>query len=143
MKNILIINGPNLNFTGVRQKNIYGDKTIDDINDILEYEAKVLGVSLGIFSSNSECKLIDELQEAYMRGISGIIINPGALTHYSYALMDAIDAIDIPVVEVHLSNIYKRAEFWRGSVTAKACIGLISGLGYYGYILALKFLSDI
>ena len=143
MKNILVINGPNLNMLGVREPEIYGNETLEDIQNALLEEAKDQGlnVNLEFFQSNHEGAIIDRIHEAF-RDADGIIINPGAYTHYSYAIYDALKAVNLPAVEVHLSNINDRDEFRRTSVTAPACIGQISGFGGYGYVLALLALLN-
>ena len=138
---ICIIHGPNLNFTGIREKGVYGTMTLDDINNIIYDKAKEMDMQVEIFQSNFEGAIIDKLQQCYYEKIDGIIINPGAFTHYSYAIRDAISSINIPTVEVHLSNIHKREEFRHKSVTAAACIGQMCGFGYNGYILAMNALK--
>ena len=137
---ICVIHGPNLNFTGIREKNIYGAITLDEINE--KIKEKAANIEIETFQSNFEGVIIDKLQKCYNEGIDGIIINPGAFTHYSYAIYDAISSVTIPTVEVHLSNIHKREEFRHKSVTAPACIGQICGFGYRGYILAIDALKD-
>jgi 3-dehydroquinate dehydratase-2 len=133
---LLIINGPNLNLLGVREKNVYGTMSYTDICDYIYSEAEKLNVEIEIVQNNIEGEIINILHNA--RGnFDGIIINPGAYTHYSYAIHDAIKAISIPTVEVHLSNIHAREEFRSKSVTAPACIGQISGFGHYGYIMGI------
>ena len=140
MKKVLIINGPNLNLLGSREKNVYGDVNLDQIIASVKEEGKNLGMDVEAFQSNHEGCIIDRLHEA--RGsYTAIIINPGAFTHYSYAIRDAIKAIEIPTIEVHLSNIHAREEFRSKSVTAPVCIGQISGFGAEGYVLALKAVS--
>ncbi|MDO5695989.1 MAG: type II 3-dehydroquinate dehydratase [Eubacteriales bacterium] len=135
---ISVINGPNLNMVGIREENIYGRQHYDEMMDRLCRVAEEQEVALNIFQSNSEGALIDALHAAYADGADGVIINPGAYTHYSYALHDAIAAIaPIPVIEVHLSNIHAREDFRHKSVTVPACIGQICGLGAEGYELAL------
>ncbi|HHW66730.1 type II 3-dehydroquinate dehydratase [Defluviitalea raffinosedens] len=141
MKKILVIHGPNLNFLGIREKGVYGEMSFNELNDYLLKTAEEMGISLEIFQSNCEGDLIDRLQQAYYDEVDGIIINPGAYTHYSYALRDAIASINIPTVEVHLSNIHKREEFRHTSVTAPVCIGQIAGFGAYSYILGMQALS--
>lgn len=134
---ILIIHGPNLNLLGHREKEIYGEIGYVEINESLKKSARELDVELEIFQSNHEGALIDKLHDSIGK-IDGIIINPGAFTHYSYALHDAIKGIRIPTLEVHLSNIHSREEFRKHSVTAAACIGQISGLGIQSYILGIN-----
>ncbi len=141
MKKVCIIHGPNLNFTGIREKSVYGTKSLDDLNkDILE-KCDELGFEAEVFQSNYEGGIIDKLQECYFKGVDGIVINPGAFTHYSYALRDAIASVGLPVVEVHLSNIHARDEFRKTSVTAPVCIGQICGFGVNSYILGLEALK--
>lgn len=135
---IAVINGPNLNFLGIREPDIYGHETLADLEKDLKRESeKKQNVELVFFQSNSEGKLIDFLQSCYENKVDGIIINPGALTHYSYAIADAIKSISIPTVEVHISNIHAREEFRRHSVTATSCLGIIGGFGLDGYHMAL------
>lgn len=141
MKNICIIHGPNLNFTGIREKSIYGDNNFDNINKIITQEAKKYGFAVDIFQSNYEGAIIDKLQQCWNNKIDGIVINPGAFTHYSYAIRDAISSINIPTIEVHLSNIHTREEFRHKSVTAPVCIGQICGFGINSYLMGLQGLS--
>jgi 3-dehydroquinate dehydratase-2 len=142
MLKILVIHGPNLNLLGTREPGIYGRQTLKDINARLLKEAKDRDVSLTAVQTNSEGVIITLLQKA--RGkFDGIIINPAAFTHYSYAIYDTILAIGIPTIEVHLSNIHKREEFRRKSVIAPACLGQICGFGFRSYLLALSVLIDI
>ncbi len=136
---IAVIHGPNLDMLGTRETEIYGTKSLQDINDELLHEAEKYGLSLTFFQSNSEGGLIDYIH-ACKGNTDGIILNAGAYTHYSIALRDAIAAVDIPTVEVHLSNIYKREAFRHTSVIAPVCVGQISGFGYYSYILGLQAL---
>ncbi len=143
MKKICIIHGPNLNFTGIREKNIYGGNTLLEINNILINESTKYDFELDIFQSNYEGDIINKLQECWYNGIDGIIINPGAFTHYSYAIRDAISSINIKTIEVHLSNIHSREEFRHKSVTAGVCIGQICGFGINSYFLALQELFYI
>lgn len=134
---IAVINGPNLNFLGIREPAVYGYETLKDLEEGLKtYSQKKQDIELIFFQSNSEGELIDFLQSCYNK-IEGIIINPGALTHYSYALSDAIKSVSIPTVEVHISNIHAREEFRRHSVTAMNCIGIVGGFGFDGYYMAL------
>ncbi|AWZ47717.1 type II 3-dehydroquinate dehydratase [Clostridiaceae bacterium 14S0207] len=136
---ILVINGPNLNFLGIREKGVYGKETYEELCNFIENEAKSLGIDIDIRQSNIEGEIINFIQEAYEK-IDGIIINPGAYTHYSIAIFDALKSVNIDTIEVHLSNIYKREEFRHKSVTAPACVGQISGLGFLGYKLAMEAL---
>ncbi len=135
----LVIHGPNLNLLGKREPEIYGTMSLDDINAKLNEFANQNKIDLEIIQSNSEGEIIDTLHNA-MNNYNGVVINPGAYTHYSIAIFDAVSAIGLPVIEVHLSNIYSREEFRRHSVIAPACIGQITGLGWQGYILALESL---
>ena len=136
---ILIINGPNLNILGKRNKNIYGEKTQTEITKILQNEAESLGVEILTFQSNSEGKLIDYIQKQSNQ-CDGIIINPGALTHYGLSLRDALVDSELPVIEVHLSNIYAREEWRAHSVIAPISKGQITGFGWRGYVAALRML---
>ena len=136
---ILVINGPNLNLLGRREPAIYGTKTLEEINALLEEKARELGVELKFFQSNSEGSLIDFIQSEAPQA-SGIIINPGALTHYGLSLRDALADTGLPIIEVHLSNIYAREEWRRHSVIAPIARGQISGFGWRGYIAALELL---
>ncbi len=140
---IMIINGPNLNMLGVREKNIYGTRNYEDVCNHVKEEGKKRNHEILMVQSNSEGEIIDFIQKAYFEKYEGIIINPGAYTHYSYAIHDALKGFDIPAVEVHLSNIHTREEFRRKSVTAPACIGQIAGFGEYGYIMAMDALANI
>ena len=136
---ILIINGPNLNLLGKRDASIYGSETLSDINDFIKKHFDKDGFDF--FQSNHEGDIIDKVHQA-SDNYSGIVINPGAYAHYSYAIRDAIEACSIPVFEVHLSNIYDREEFRRVSVTAPACTGIITGEGKLGYIKAIEKLKE-
>ncbi|TAN19916.1 MAG: type II 3-dehydroquinate dehydratase [Actinomycetota bacterium] len=139
MERILIINGPNLNMLGQRDPAIYGSETLSDIEHMLSSVALELGIELEFFQSNYEGALIEKVHSA--RGsFVGIVINPGAFTHYSYALKDAFDSVKIPFVEIHISNIHARETFRHTSVLASDAIGQIAGLGTYGYELALRAL---
>ena len=134
---VLIIHGPNLNLLGVREPEIYGTKTLAQIDAHIQESAKSLGATVRIVQSNHEGAIIDELHRA-REGTDAIIINPGAYTHYSYAIADAIAAIGIPAIEVHLSNIGAREAFRRISVIAPVCVGSIAGFGAESYVLALR-----
>lgn len=140
---ILVLNGPNLNMVGIREKEIYGTRNYSDIVDYIKEEGAKRGHEIDVLQSNYEGQIIDWLQKAYFEQYDGVIINPGAYTHYSYAIHDAIKAIsDIPAVEVHLSNVHAREEFRHQSVTAPACIGQLCGFGEFGYILAIQALEN-
>ncbi len=138
---IFIIHGPNMNLLGKRDKKIYGSATLEDINNILYTKAKELKLEIDIFQSNCEGEIINKLHQAIDDEIDGIIINPGGYTHYSIAIRDAIEVLDIPVIEVHLSNIFGREDFRKKSVISPVCAGQISGLGLYSYVLALEGLK--
>lgn len=135
----LVINGPNLNLLGIREPGIYGGGTYEALVSRIESAARGMGVEVECFQSNHEGEIIDRIHAA-MGVFDGIIINPGAYTHYSYAILDALKAVNLPTVEVHISNIHKREEFRHTSVTAAACDGQICGLGFYGYTAALVYL---
>ncbi len=138
---ILVMNGPNINFLGIREKGIYGEENYDSLCERIHRKAEELEVEVAIFQSNSEGALIDRIQEAYGDGTDAIIINPGAYTHYSYALRDALASVQIPKIEVHISNVHQREEFRHTSVTAPVCNGQIVGLGLAGYELAMEALT--
>ncbi len=139
---LMVINGPNLNFLGIREKHIYGAKSFEQIEDYIRKSAKSLKHDIVMLQSNIEGEIINFIQRAYYEKYDGIIINPGAFTHYSYAIYDAIKSVNIDTVEVHLSHIYGREEFRQKSVTAPACIGQICGFGEYGYIMAMNALEN-
>ncbi|WP_168119260.1 type II 3-dehydroquinate dehydratase [Paenibacillus sp. HB172176] len=139
MLRILVLNGPNLNMLGVREPGIYGVDTLQSIEQRLGEKADRLGVSIDFFQTNHEGEMIDRIHSAYEQQ-DGIIMNPGAWTHYSYGIRDALSTVNIPVIEVHLSNIHKREEFRHHSVIAPISLGQIVGLGAIGYELALDAL---
>jgi 3-dehydroquinate dehydratase-2 len=136
---ILVIHGPNLNMLGKREKSIYGEKTLPEIDALLKKEAKALSIDVVTFQSNHEGALVDFIQQQ-AKSARGIIINPGALTHYGFSLLDALVDSKLPVIEVHLSNIYSREEWRTESVIAPIAEGQISGLGWRGYVAALQIL---
>ncbi|HON71771.1 MAG TPA: type II 3-dehydroquinate dehydratase [bacterium] len=138
---ILVINGPNLNRLGLREPEIYGRFTMKDLENLIREEGEALGLKVDFFQSNSEGAIIESIQNAKNK-YDGIIINPGAYTHYSIAIRDAIAGENIPTVEVHISNIYKREEFRHHSLIAPVAIGQIAGFGIYGYTLALYGLNN-
>ena len=140
-KKVLVLLGPNLNMVGIREKSIYGTETAESINEDIRRQAQERGYDCEIFQSNHEGDLIDKLHAAMGR-FDGIIINAGALTHYSYSLRDAIAAVSMPCVEVHMSNIHAREEFRHTSVIAPVCVGQIAGFGKTGYFLAMDALKD-
>lgn len=138
---IMIINGPNLNMTGKREPGVYGNMTLDSINEEIRRFALSKGAETDFFQSNHEGAIIDTIHSC--EGVyDGIVMNPGAFTHYSYAIRDAIASVSVPVVEVHISNIHAREEFRHTSVTAPVCRGQICGLGKEGYKLAVEYLAN-
>ena len=139
MKKILFLLGPNLNMVGIRDKHVYGTETADSINEQVMKWAEELGVELTIYQSNHEGDIVDRIHSAYGK-MDGIMINAGALTHYSYALRDAIEAVQIPTVETHMSNIYAREEYRRHSLLSDVCRAVLCGLGLDGYKYALDYL---
>ena len=139
---ILIINGPNLNFLGIREKNIYGTQDYDYLLRMIAEKGEQCGCQIEVFQSNHEGAIIDRIQDSYFDGTQGIVINPGAYTHYSYAIHDALASVTIPKVEIHISDITKREEFRKISVTAPACDKQIYGHGLDGYLEAVDFLLE-
>ena len=139
---ILVINGPNINMLGIREKNIYGVNDYNSLIEKIKKEASELDCQVDFFQSNIEGEIITSIQKAF--GVyDGIIINPAAYTHYSIGILDALKAVNIPAIEVHISNIHQREDFRKKSVTAEGCIGQISGLGFEGYTLALRGLVNL
>ena len=139
---ILVINGPNLNFLGIREKQVYGTASYADLVNMIEEKGKETGNEIVVYQSNHEGAIIDRIQETYFDGTEGIVINPGAYTHYSYAIHDALASVNIPKVEVHISDITKREEFRKISVTKDACEKQIYGHGLNGYLEAIEYLLD-
>ncbi len=141
-KRILVINGPNLNLLGTREKDVYGSKTLEEIAVSVNEEAAIMGLDVDFIQSNHEGEIIDCIHAARSQ-YDALIINPGAYTHYSIAIRDAIKAVELPAVEVHLSNIHAREEFRSHSVIAPVCTGQISGFGADSYLIALKAASKL
>jgi len=139
MKNVLVLHGPNLNLLGSREPDVYGRVTLDEINAKLTAQAQSSGAKLSYFQSNAEATLVERVQQARNDGTDFIIINPAAFTHTSVALRDALAAVAIPFVEVHLSNVFAREAFRKESYFSDLAVGVISGLGATGYELALQF----
>lgn len=139
MSQYVIMNGPNLNMLGVREPGIYGDASLADVEDRVRRVAEELEVEVEFFQSNHEGELIDRIHGTFNK-CAGIVINPGAFTHYSYAIRDALGAVKTPFIEVHISNIHTRESFRHTSVLAPLAVGQIAGLGIYGYELALRAL---
>jgi 3-dehydroquinate dehydratase-2 len=142
VKRILIVNGPNLNLLGKREPEIYGTRSLADLMKMVRTKARSLGVQVIAFQSNHEGELIDFLQNEGP-GSLGVVINPGALSHYSLALFDCLQSLALPTVEVHISNIHAREEFRSKTVTGRAARGVITGFGFAGYLLAMEFLIDL
>lgn len=137
----MVINGPNLNLTGIREPDVYGSQTYADLEKYIEDYAENIGVEAVVMQSNGEGEIIDFIH--YCLGTcDAIVINAGAYTHYSYAIYDAIKSVGLPTVEVHISNLHKREEFRHKSVIAPACVGQICGLGFKSYTLAMEYLAD-
>lgn len=139
---LLVINGPNLNFLGIREKSVYGNQDYQYLLDMIAKKGKDSGNEIEVFQSNHEGAIIDRIQEAYFDGTEGIVINPGAYTHYSYAIRDALASITVPKVEIHISDITKREEFRKVSVTAPVCDKQIYGQGLDGYLQAIDFILE-
>ncbi len=139
---ILVINGPNMNMLGIRQPEIYGSATYEDLKAMIQAEADRLGVEVRFFQSNHEGALVDAIQQAYFEKVDGIVINPAAYTHTSVALLDAVKAVGIPTVEVHVSDPDSREEFRHVSYIRPACVGTVRGRGLPGYLEALRMLAE-
>jgi 3-dehydroquinate dehydratase-2 len=139
MKRIVVVNGPNLNLLGKREPHIYGTRSMAELIKTIRAKARALGIEVSVFQSNHEGEIIDFLHKE-APGSLGIVINPGALSHYSLALFDCVQAVGVPTVEVHISNIHAREEFRSKSVTGRAARGVITGLGFTGYLLAMDYL---
>jgi 3-dehydroquinate dehydratase II len=142
MKRVVVVNGPNLDLLGKREPHIYGTRTQEDLKQVIQERAGHLGLEVSFFQSNHEGEIIDFLHKE-APGSVGIVLNPAALSHYSVALYDCLQALALPVVEVHISNIHAREEWRSRSVTARAARGVITGLGFAGYELALEYLAQI
>ncbi|MBE5746837.1 MAG: type II 3-dehydroquinate dehydratase [Clostridiales bacterium] len=140
----LVINGVNLNLTGKREKGVYGSASLDEINEKIAAYCKANGDNVDFYQSNIEGEIVNKLHEAFLnKAYDGILLNAGAFTHYSYALRDAIAAIDIPVAEVHMSNVHAREEFRHTSVLSEVCKGVVCGFGHGSYIAAIVGLKDV
>lgn len=138
----LVINGPNMNMLGIRQPEIYGRETYEDLCAMIRAEAERLGVTVSFFQSNHEGALVDAIQQAYFNHVDGIVINPAAYTHTSVALLDALKAVAIPAVEVHISDVSQREDFRKISYVRSACIATIAGHGFDGYLEAMGLLKE-
>ena len=139
-RRVVVVNGPNLNLLGTREPHIYGTRSLADLEAAVRARANALDLDVSFFQSNDEGEIIDYLQQ-HAPGSIGIVLNPAALTHYSVALYDCLQALALPVVEVHISNIHAREEWRSKSVTARAARGVITGLGFAGYELAMEYLA--
>ena len=139
---LLVINGPNLNFLGIREKSVYGTQDYEYLCNLILEKGKKDGHEITLFQSNHEGAIIDRIQEAYFDKTEGIVINPGAYTHYSYAIRDALASITVPKVEIHISDITQREEFRKISVTAPVCDKQIYGQGLDGYLQAIDFIAS-
>ena len=138
---ILVLNGPNLNMLGIREPEIYGGKTYQDLVRMIEHKAEALGITVDVRQTNHEGILVDWIQEAYGRA-DGIVINPAAYTHTSVAILDAVKSVSIPTVEVHISDVSKREDFRQVSYIRQACVKTIAGHGFEGYLEAMEFLAE-
>ena len=137
--NLLVINGPNINFLGIREKSVYGTEDYDYLLEMIAKKGEAENCRIEVFQSNHEGAIIDRIQDAYFDGTQGIVINPGAFTHYSYAIRDALASITVPKVEIHISDITKREDFRKISVTAPVCDRQIYGQGLAGYLEEIDF----
>ena len=142
MQKVAVIHGPNLNMLGLREPEIYGTTNLEMLNDDIKTKAEELNLEIEIIQSNHEGEIVDFLHQNY-KNLSGVVINPGGLTHSSVVLRDALSSVRLPVIEVHISNIHRREEFRKKSITAGAAVGQITGLGVYGYLLALEGLKEV
>ncbi len=142
MKKIMIINGANLNFLGIREKEIYGNFNYDNLCDYIKSYPEFQNINFTFLQSNIEGEIVNFIQKAYYEKFDAIVINPGGYTHTSVAIFDAIKAVSIPTVEVHISNIHQREDFRAKCIIAGACIGQITGLGKFSYILGIKYLME-
>lgn len=143
MNKILVVNGPNLNFLGIREKSIYGEDNYNHLVEMITKKGNALGVETEVYQSNHEGAIIDKLQASYYdKSIIGVVINPGAFTHYSYAIYDALKSVFVTKVEIHISNIQEREDFRKTSVTAPACDKQIYGHGLNGYLEAMDFVME-
>ena len=139
---LLVLNGPNLNMLGIREKNIYGAETYEDLKNLIEKTFAENGIEGEIYQSNHEGDLVDRIQQAYFDGTDGIVINPAAYTHTSVAILDALKAVMLPAVEVHISDVSQREDFRQISYAGKACVKTIMGKGFQGYVEAIRFLME-
>lgn len=140
---LLVINGPNLNFLGIREPGIYGKNDYNTLVQMIKEKAKEMEIEVQLYQSNMEGEIINRIQQAYYDKVDAIIINPGAYTHYSYAIRDALASMKVPIIEVHISNVHQREEFRQVSVTASVCTGQVVGLGIQGYLLAMDALKQM
>jgi 3-dehydroquinate dehydratase-2 len=140
---ILVINGPNINFLGIREKSIYGAQDYDSLLQMIADKGQDTGSVIEVFQSNHEGAIIDRIQDSYFDGTEAIVINPGAYTHYSYAIRDALESIVVPKIEIHISDITKREEFRKISVTAPVCDKQIYGQGLKGYLMAIDYAIEM
>lgn len=140
---LLVINGPNINFLGIREKSVYGTQDYDALLQMIAKKGQEENCTIEVFQSNHEGAIIDRIQDSYFDGTEGIVINPGAYTHYSYAIRDALASVTVPKVEIHISNIMEREEFRKVSVTAPACDKQIYGHGLNGYLEAIDVILEM